>query len=167
MNGYRIVPMDENSARFARETLTAPGYGHPAFVEVARGYGPCRMCLQTFAEDVDRRILFTFDPFAGHEPFPLPGPIYIHAEECEPYHDLGRFPDGLRFIPMTLNAYATGRRLVAQSHITDGGVEEAVTQLLHNHDVDYIHVRNTEAGCFILRIDRADESESDEGTSKT
>jgi hypothetical protein len=160
MNGFRIVPIDEHTARHTRETLTAPGYGHPAYVDVAHGYGPCRRCLQTFTQEVDRRILFTFDPFAGYEQFPLPGPVYIHADSCAPYSNVDQFPDGLRFIPMTLNAYAAGRKVIAQTRVTDGCVESAVDALFSDDEIDYIHVRNTEAGCFMLRIERAETSVS-------
>jgi hypothetical protein len=104
----------------------------------------------------DERLLFTYDPFAGHEPFPLPGPIYVHATECPP-HEGGTFPDDLRFIPLTLNAYATGRRLVAQERLGnshDRQVESALARLFGDPSVDYVHLRNTEAGCFIAHVER-------------
>lgn len=154
MRGYRVVPVDQAVAQQVRDTLTAPGYGHPAHVEVARGYGPCRVCLHTFHEDTDTRILFTYDPFAGREPFPLPGPIFIHERDCVPYAETSRFPDQLRFIPLTFNAYGRDRRLLAQVRIGDGRVEDVVDRLFDDRRIDYIHVRNTEAGCFIAHLDR-------------
>ena len=45
-----------------RRTHLSPGYGHPAHLEVAKGSGPCRCCLQTFVPGVDRRLLFTYRP---------------------------------------------------------------------------------------------------------
>jgi Protein of unknown function (DUF1203) len=154
MQSYQVTPVNNEIAQEVRQTLKAPGYGHPAYVDVARGYGPCRVCLQTFTVDRDQRILFTHDPFAGHEPFPLPGPIYIHADACVPYAETSRFPDGLRFIPLTFHGYADERRIRAQERIDDGKVEEIVDRLFADPLIDYIHVRNTEAGCFIARIDR-------------
>lgn len=154
MHEYRVVPVAPEVARQVRETLTAPGYGHPAHLEVAQGYGPCRVCLHTFREGEEARILFTYDPFAGREPFPLPGPIFIHERECAPYSEDSRFPDGLRFIPLTFNAYGQGRRLLAQVRSGDGRVEEIVDGLFAEPGIAYIHVLNTEAGCFIARLDR-------------
>ncbi|MBV9737341.1 MAG: DUF1203 domain-containing protein, partial [Candidatus Eremiobacteraeota bacterium] len=65
-----------------RSLQTAPIYGHPAHIEVATGYGPCRHCLRTFNVGREQRILFTYDPFQGIEDVPLPGPVFIHAVPC-------------------------------------------------------------------------------------
>ena len=153
---YVVMPIPESVAREVRETRKAPVYGHPAHVEVANGYGPCRLCLRPMVVDQDERLLFTYDPFAGREPFPLPGPIFVHATECPP-HESGAFPDDLRFIPLTLNAYASGRRLIAQERLDnshDGQVERALSRLFDDPSVAYVHLRNTEAGCFIAQAER-------------
>ena len=154
MHGYRVIALDPNAAQEVRATLAAPGYGHPAHVETAKGYGPCRVCLDTFKEGEERRILFTHDPFSGREPYPLPGPIFIHERECDRFPEGNYFPDRLRFIPLTFNAYGRGRRLVAQHRIADGAVENAVNLLFSDVGVEYIHVRNTEAGCYIASLER-------------
>lgn len=151
---FRIVPVAPAIAREVRTSMAAPGYGHPAVKSVATGYGPCRVCLRPLEVEKDERILFTYDPFAGYEPYPLPSPIYIHAHECEPHADPFRFPDELRFIPMTFNAYAPGRRLVAQVRIEDGQAETVLDRLFADPEVAYVHVRNTEAGCFLMHVER-------------
>lgn len=154
--GYNVLPIPERVAREVRQTRKAPGYGHPAHTDIADGYGPCRLCLRPMVVGQDERLLFTYDPFAGHEPFPLPGPIYVHATECPP-HEGGAFPDDLRFIPLTLNAYASGRRLVAQERLDNGHdrqVESALARLFEDPSVAYVHLRNTEAGCFIAQAER-------------
>ena len=39
---------------------------------------------------------------------------------------------------------------------TDGDdVENVIERLLALPDVDYVNVRNTEAGCFVARVDHA------------
>jgi hypothetical protein len=154
MHDYRVIALDPKAAQEVRTTLTAPGYGHPAHVETATGYGPCRLCLDTFKEGEERRILFTHDPFADREPYPLPGPIFIHERECASFPETDPFPARLGFIPLTFNAYGHGRNLLAQHRIEDGAVEEAVKVLFSDTGVDYIHVRNTEAGCYIATLER-------------
>jgi hypothetical protein len=59
----------------------------------------------------DRRILFTYDPFAGTEPFPLPGPVFIHESACEGYPEGAGLPEDLRSHALTLTAYRRGRLL--------------------------------------------------------
>ena len=156
MHGYRVVPVDPAFAAEVRRTGLAPGYGHPAHAELATGYGPCRSCLRPFVAGEERRILVTYDPFAGREPYPLPSPIYIHERACEPYAETTRFPDALRFIPLTLNGYAHGRQLLGQVRIEGGELEAVIDRLFDDPRIDYVHVRNTEAGCFIAHLDRAD-----------
>ena len=53
-----------------------------------------------------------------------------------------------------MNAYGRGRRLLAQVPVLNGQVEGEVDRLLEDSRVDYIHVRNREAGCYMMRIER-------------
>ncbi|MFL5632353.1 MAG: DUF1203 domain-containing protein [Gemmatimonadaceae bacterium] len=157
MESYGIVALETSIAAAVRTTLQSPRYGHPAYTEVATGYGPCRQCLRTFSVGSDRRILFTHDSFYGREEFPLPGPVFIHERECERYPENAGFPRDMLSHRLTLNAYAPGRRLVAQRHVANGGVEREVEDLLGNTEVAYIHVRDTDAGCYDFCIERASE----------
>jgi Protein of unknown function (DUF1203) len=155
MSCIRVIALPSDVAESVRTTRRAPRYLHPAHEELASGYGPCRHCLRTFDVGVDRRILFTYDPFADVESLPLPGPVFIHAETCQRYDECGGFPEQLRSLPLTLEAYARGRVLRAQDHVTNGKVDEAVERLLSRPDVDYLHVRDTKAGCYDFRIERS------------
>jgi hypothetical protein len=152
---YRVVAIPSEIADVVRSTHKSPGYGHPAHTEVAGGHGPCRQCLRTFAVGQERRILFTYDPFAGTESLPLPGPVFIHEVPCERYAEDNGFPDDLRPHALTFNAYEQGRRLRAQEYVTDGRVEPVIERLFARPDVDYIHVRDTRAGCFDFATERA------------
>ena len=155
MISFHTVAIPTSAAEEVRATLASPGYGHPAHVEVAQGHGPCRHCLRTFRVGEERRILFTLDPFTSVEALPLPGPVYIHEDSCELYPIDGGFPDDLRSHVLTLEAYARGRKLQAQEYVEDGDVEAVIERLFARPEIDYIHVCDTEAGCFDLRIERA------------
>lgn len=152
---FRVIAIPSDIADAVRSTRKSPGYGHPTHVEIATGHGPCRHCLRTFTIGADRRVLFTYDAFRGMESLPLPGPIFIHEEPCDRYAEDGGFPADLRSHPLTLNAYARGRQLRAQEYVDDGHVEPVIERLLSQADVDYIHVRDTQAGCFDFGIERA------------
>jgi hypothetical protein len=154
MHSYRVVAVGDRIADAVRKTLTSPGYGHPAHTEVATGYGPCRQCLRTFSVGEDRRILFTYDSFYGKEELPLPGPIFIHEKHCERYLEDGGFPADMLSHRLTFNAYGHGRRLVAQSYVSNGLIEPGLERLLRQRDVAYIHVRDTDAGCYDFSIER-------------
>ena len=154
---FRTVPIPPSLAESARRERRSPQYGHPAHVEAASGYGPCRLCLATFRVGEEERLLFTYDPFAGLSDYPSPGPVFVHAASCEPWPDVHGFPDALRPLPLTLEAYAAGRWLVARERVSDGDVEGAIGRLFAHAAVAYLHVRNSEAGCYIARVERVTE----------
>jgi len=112
MSPFRIVAIPDAVATAVRNTSVSPFSDHPTHTEVARGYGPCRLCLQPFDTGVDRRILFTYDPFEGLESLPLPGPVFIHEMACGRYSETGAFPADTRARAITLNGYRRGRQLV-------------------------------------------------------
>ena len=151
---FRTVPIPTAVAETARRERRSPQYGHPAHTETANGYGPCRLCLDTFRVGADERLLFTYDPFAGLDPYPAPGPIFVHAVGCEAFAAPTGFPEPLRALPITLEGYARGRWLVARERVIDGDVEGAAGRLFAHPAVEYIHVRNAEAGCYIARLER-------------
>ena len=155
MQRYRVVAIPEAVARQVRTTGRSTQYSHPAHAEVATGYGPCRHCLRFFEKGRERRILFTYDPFDGTESLPLPGPVFIHESSCERYPEDAGFPGHLASHRLTLNAYGRGRRLLAQEYVADGRVEPVIQRLLLEPRVAYVHVRDTAAGCYDLRIERA------------
>ena len=151
----RIVAISTEIAEQVRATLRAPVYGFPVHVEVAAEPAPCRHCLRIINAGKDRQILFTYDRFTGLESLPQPGPVYIHADNCPRYPENGSFPEELRGSPRTVEAYALGRRLLAQEYVSDGKFESVIDELLVRPDVDYLQVHSTTAGCFTFRIERA------------
>jgi hypothetical protein len=152
--GFRVLPIDNDLADAVRKTKKSPQYGHPAHTELATGYGPCRACLKQFRTRQEDRILFTYNPFAGLDEYPSPGPVFIHADSCSGYTEPGQFPEKLRSLPLTLEAYGDNRWIIARERPTGNEIETSVERLLNAEGVRYIHIRNTEAGCFIARIER-------------
>jgi Protein of unknown function (DUF1203) len=154
MQAFRVVAIPNDIAESVRATRRAPVYGHPVHAEVASGHGPCRLCLRAFEIGAERRLLFTYDCFTGKEDLPLPGPVFIHEGPCRRYPEEAGFPADARLHPLTLNAYGRGRRLLAQEYVRDGTVDPVIGRLLAVSGVDYIHVRDTEAGCFDFALER-------------
>lgn len=154
MPAIRVVAIPTEIAESVRATMRAPDYGHPAHAEVGSDAAPCRHCLRLIAAGAQRRILFTYDRFAGVESLPLPGPVFIHAEACVRYPENAGCPEELRNSPRTLEAYARPRRLVAQEYVTDGKMEMVIERFFARPDVEYIQVNSTTAGCYTFRIER-------------
>lgn len=153
MTSYRVAAIPHHITQEVRASLKSPQYGHPAHVEIASGYGPCRSCLQTFRTGAEQRILFTYNPFEGLSDYPSPGPIFIHKEECAEYASSG-FPGKLRELPLMFEAFGHDRELITKERIGNDKVDAAIMRLLANPAAQYLHVRNAEAGCYIARIER-------------
>jgi hypothetical protein len=150
---FAVRALPQDVANHVREHGRDPIWGHPALTQLAAGFGPCRLCLQTFDEGAEERTLFTYDTYAGVAEFPQPGPVYIHADDC-PRFDGDGFPRGLRALELTFEGVAAGPRVVALERTAGDGVEAAVEHLLALPDVEYVNVRNTRAGCFVARVER-------------
>jgi hypothetical protein len=153
MQRYRIQGIHESIATAARATMRSPQYGHPAHVEVATGYGPCRLCLQTFTVGTDERILLTYQPFTDTDALPAPGPVFIHREPCGRYDD-AVLPEALRSLPLVVEGYGAAGALLVQRRVGTATFESVLEEVLSRPGTHYVHLRNAEAGCFIARIDR-------------
>lgn len=155
MSQFRFLGIPDELATEVRQSMHAPQYGHPAHRELARGYGPCRLCLRTFETGKEERILFTYQPFREPESLPAPGPVFIHAEPCGRYDALELPPD-FRALPLVFEGYETGGRLLAQERVGPRVAEDVLERVFGQSGVDYVHVRNGEAGCFMARVERSD-----------
>ena len=153
MYSYRIQGISESIATVARESMRSPQYGHPAHAEVAAGYGPCRLCLQTFQTGTDERLLFTYQPFIDPAALPAPGPVFIHRSQCQRY-DGSTLPEALRPLPLALEGYGREGALLIQRRVGLSSFEVVLGDIFGCADVLYAHLRNAEAGCFIARLDR-------------
>ena len=152
MSSYRVVTLSQHTADEVRTRLRAPGYGHPAHVEVADGSGPCRLCLALFRRGEEERVLFTYNPFP-EAAIPSPGPVFVHKETC-PRYDGPAIPSGLLGLSLIVEGYDESG--FPRMRVPIGGEPDAVVErVLAAPDVAYAHLRNAEAGCFIARIERA------------
>ena len=152
---YRVVSIPEQIADEVRVTRKSPQYNHPAYVETATGYGPCRACLRTFDEGKEERILFTYNPFEGLSDLPAPGPVFIHKDKCESYDDDEKFPEDLRRLPLLFEGFGDNADLIQRERVVSDVVENQIGEMLALQAVNYINIRNADAGCFVARIERA------------
>jgi hypothetical protein len=151
---FTVRGIPQQVADEVRRTRLAPGYGHPAHLEVARGTGPCRCCLRTFVPGVDERLLFTYRPRGDDSSLMAPGPVFIHADHCAAFDGDG-FPDGLRSLPLAFEGRAGASRVPGLTCAAGVDSEREIARLLERDDIGWLQLRHAEAGCFIARVDRA------------
>jgi hypothetical protein len=150
---YSVQALAQEVADYVRQHSRDPIWGHGAVTQPATGFGPCRLCLRTFREG-EQRTLFTHNSYAGVAEFPQPGPVYIHADGCSRYDEDG-FPREFEPLDLTFEAVAAGPRVTALERATGADADEVLARLLEAVGVEYVNVRNTEAGCFVARVERA------------
>lgn len=155
MRKLKIVAMDAKIVEQVRETMKTPGYGFPAHREMAAGRAPCRFCLRLIRPREEELILFTYDAFHGQGVPPMPGPVYVHAEACEPYAGNGELPEDYRGQPLTFETFGANRERIAETRVAGIGEDDVLAELFEREKVEYVHVRSTSAGCYLFRIERA------------
>jgi hypothetical protein len=158
MKKFKIVPLSEEYAGRIRRTRK-DDFGHEVIEQVAKGYGPCRVSLKPFEPGRDVRLLFSHSPFETSNAFNQPGPVFIHKEKAEAYSDIYRFPPEIKAdkknFPLTLIGYSKDQRMVFTRLVGDSDVDELIPLIFTEYpEVEYLHARNAEAGCFICRIER-------------
>jgi hypothetical protein len=154
MTSFQVVAIPTETADSVRRTEKAPQYGFPAHKEVAAGRAPCRHCLGLIRVNEEWLFLFTHDPFRELGVPPLPGPVYIHAKQCARRAGVDSIPEEYRGRALTFAAYGDGRKLLNEVRLTTGNEDAEAEKLFANPSVRYVHVRSTEAGCYLFRLDR-------------
>ena len=158
MSNFKIVPVSGEYASRIRESRR-DDFGHEVIEQIATGSGPCRVSLRPFVKGVDSRLLFTHSPFGIDNPFNQPGPIFINADDVEEYKDIHRFPPEIKAnkksFPLSLIGYNKDQMMVFTQLVGDADVDEMIIEIFEkNPEVEYLHVRNAEACCYICRIER-------------
>ncbi len=150
---YRVTPIDQAAVAEVRRTMTSPGYGHPAYADVADGPALCRSCLRTI-EPGEKRILFTYDSFSGVEDYPQPGPVYIHADDCVPYEEQSSFPAWWSHKWLAFHAFGKGRQEITDGRSLDGDPDWVLERLFDDPRVEYVQVHSLTAGSFLYQVRR-------------
>ena len=153
MPEFLVRPIARGITTTVRATLRSPQYGHPVHRELARGTGPCRECLSPFAVQYDERLLFTYNPFGDSGAIPQPGPVFIHADACEPFAGEG-YPGGLRSLPILAEAHFSDGTRSAPRKVVPDMASATLSELLDDSRVEFLHLRHADAGCFIARVER-------------
>ena len=156
---FKIVPLAKEYALKIR-AAGRDDLGNNIEEQIAGGYGPCRVSLKPFVPGVDRRILIGHSPFETANAFNQPGPVFFNASrDVDEYTDVHRFPPEIKAdpanFPLTLIGYSSDQRMVFAELVGDRDVDEMIEQVLDERtDIEYLHARNAEAGCFICKIER-------------
>jgi uncharacterized protein DUF1203 len=119
--------------------------------KVADGPLPCRRCLRN-ASVGDELALAAYDPFTVRSPYAGDGPVFVHADGCEPF--AGARTEQVDGRTLSIRAYDADAMLADAAVVQGEGFEERVRTLLEDPDVAFLHVHFAGPGCFAFRVDR-------------
>lgn len=129
--------------------------GQAALTRRAQGQGnPCRHCLQLI-EAGDDKLVLSYRPFTGLQPYAESGPIFLHARDCERYDADALPPWFAAMAPALVRGYDANDWIVYETgSVVDGReLEAACRRILANASVAYVHIRS-KFNCFQCRVER-------------
>ena len=151
----RIVPLSAELAQRIRRTLT-DDFGNRLAVWHCDSPAPCRSCLR-LSQVGEPLIVFAHRPFDFDGPYAEVGPIFIHADPCEPYADARRFPPDFATRCLTMRGY-NDRGTIQTAELSQPGEPEAtLARLFADERVRFVHVRNPAWGCYDFAVERVAE----------
>lgn len=158
MKKFKIVPLTNEFARKIREKVV-DNFGNKVYEQVASGKGPCRVSLKPFIVGEDMRLVFAYSPFSISNAFDQSGPIFIHKKEVEAYSDIYNFPPEIKNdkenFPLSLLGYSKEQKMIFTKLVGDHDIDLLIPEIFESEShVEYLHVRNSEACCFICKIER-------------
>ncbi|MDX6191646.1 DUF1203 domain-containing protein [Flavobacterium sp. Fl-318] len=158
MKNFKIIPLTTEYANKIKQTYK-DDFGNQVYEEVATGKGPCRISLQPFDVGNDRRLVLKHSPFQIDNIFNQPGPIFIQKEEVEPYADIYNFPPAIKAdkenFPLTLIGYNKGQKMIYAKLVGNADVDDLIAEIFESKkEIEFLHARNSEACCFICKIER-------------
>jgi len=119
------------------------------------GGSPLRCCLRESSPG-EQIMLIAYRPFPWVGPFAETGPVYVHAEGCKGYADPSRYPQAFAHRRQLLRAYDRKHRICEGIQAKDGRQAEKILRwLLSLDEVDFVHSRNVEWGCYMFSASRA------------
>lgn len=156
MRNFKIVPLSLEYSKKIRKTNT-DDFGNKVYEQVASGKGPCRISLKPFEVGKDIRLVFKHSPFDIENAFNQPGPIFIDKNEVVPYSDIYTFPSEVKEnFPLSLIGYNNEQKMIYTKLVgNNDDVDDLITEIFETEkNVEFLHARNSEACCFICKIER-------------
>ena len=150
---FRIVPLPTKIAERARRVAAAGAPDHATVIADSPNAFPCRHCLR-WAQPGERLILFPFAAIPPGRPYSESGPIFVHAEGCEPYAAMCEYPADFRN-GRVMRAYNSSFDMIDAQVVNGSEPEPIIEKLFQNPETAFVDARSVTRGCFTFRIQRA------------
>jgi hypothetical protein len=121
---------------------------------VADGPSPCRRCLRN-AIVGEPLLLLPYDPFAVKSPYAGEGPIFVHADGCQPSKlKAGELCEQVIGRVLSIRAYDDAAMMRDAEVLAGELLADRARELLEQGHA-FLHVHFAGPGCFAFRVDPA------------
>jgi hypothetical protein len=123
---------------------------------------PCRHCLKPVAAG-EPYLILAHRPFPAPQPYAEQGPIFLHAEACQPHLASEDLPAMLSSAQYLLRGYDRHDRIVYGSGkiVATQEIQARAEDMFSDPRLAYIHVRSATNNCFQCRLERAQSERPD------
>jgi len=121
-----------------------------AVVRPAEDRSPCRRCLRD-ASAGEPLVLAPYDPFTVRSAYAGAGPVFVHADGCEPFD--GGETEQVAGRTLSIRAYDADAMLTDAVVLPGERFEEAARDMLREPGTAFLHVHFAGPGCFAFRVD--------------
>lgn len=122
-------------------------------VDATPGF-PCRVSLAD-AEPGETVILLNFEHQPARSPYRASHAIFVRENAEQAFPDVGAVPEVLARRLVSIRAF-DDRHYMVQADVVDGSdLANAITGMLRDPKVEYVHLHNARAGCFAASATRA------------
>jgi Protein of unknown function (DUF1203) len=151
-SNFRVIPLPTERAEAARRAVEQGATDHRFVIADSRAGYPCRHCLR-WAQPGQRMILFPYAAISSGRPYSESGPIFVHAESCERYSEVDKYPVEFRE-GRVMRAYDSQQNMIAAEVVNASEPEAMIEKLLKKPETAFVHVRSASHGCYTMEIER-------------
>ena len=152
-SSFRIVPLPTETADAARLAVKQGRTDHALITVDLPGSSPCRHCLR-WAEPGERVVLFPYTAIPSGQPYSETGPIFVHADKCQRYNAMNRYPADFR-TGRVFRAYDSNYNIIDAQVMNGSEPEIMIESLFEDPGTAFVDVRSVTHGCFTFRVQRA------------
>ena len=150
---FHSVPLPVEIADAARRAVNAGAADHALMTVDSAESSPCRHCL-LWAQPGERVVLFPYSAIPAGHPYSETGPIFVHADGCQPYSATNEYPADFRN-GRVFRAYDSNFNIIDAQLLNGSEPEAVIENLFENPDTAFVDVRSVTRGCFTFRVQRA------------
>ena len=123
--------------------------------QLAEDTEPCRRCLRNTGVG-DPLVLVPYNPFVRSSPYAGDGPVFVHADGCEPFRaEPGAMSEQVTGRVLSVRAYDADAMMAGAAVLPGEQLTARLPALLDEPGVAFLHVHFAGPGCFAFRVDRA------------